>query len=123
MSAGNKFAVKKVVCDSDEIQGKTMELETQWLVSLLRRTGIPKIMIDKALDPDYPIQSWRDFLLGSRGLIVQKQLQTGTVEVHKLDTDTGEKVKVGQWKAPIVSRINVGGKTKCELQLKYWQIV
>lgn len=124
MSASKQFSVKRAVCEAPEVYSKTKELESEWIVALLRRLGIPKLMINKALtDTKFGAQAWRNYLFDSKGLQITHHAALQRTEIFKVDLETGKKTKIGQWSKPEIIRVKRGGKVECELHLKYWQIL
>lgn len=120
-----KFSVKKLSCSSyAEVPVKTSEAELSWLSSLLLRARVPQIMIDKALaDNSYDKASWRDFLFDTYGIIIIKNVSKHKVVITKVDTDSGDKVILGEWLKPEVVRIKGQDAISYEINLKYWQII
>ena len=117
------FSIKTAECDSGEIHKKAYELETEWLIALLLRAGVSKILIKKALtDESYGAASWRDYLFDKFGITVTKDLSIKGVSVYKISFETGDKVKIGEWTCPDVVRKKEDSMT-CKLELKYWQII
>lgn len=124
MSASKSFSVKVVACESHQIHSKISELETEWTVALLRRIGIPKVMINKALnDERFGSQAWRDYLFDSKGIQITRHIKEKQTEVFKINLETGKKTKVGQWSHPEIVRVKKERGVSCELHLKYWQIL
>jgi len=123
MSA-NKFAIKTATCEASDIYKEIYKLETEWLSGLLQRAGIPGLVITKALgDESFSNEAWRNFLFDTKGITISKDLGDKSVEVFQINFDTGKKVKIGQWKKPEIVRLTADGRLKCELHLKYWQIL
>lgn len=118
------FNTKVEFCDSSELIKKTASLELSWLQALLLRVGVPTVLIDKALhDPNYGLETWRDYLFDEKGLIITSNLSDRSVDVFQVNFSSGEKVKIASWNKPIVSRIRKEAKIICRVELQYWQIV
>lgn len=120
-----KFAIKKISCDNyASIFPKIEEAELDWLKSLLIRIKVPQIMIDKALmAEDYSKSAWRDYLFENYGIIIIKHLVKQKVTITKINTQTSEKMVLGEWLKPEIVKIKGLEKTSFEVNLKYWQIV
>lgn len=125
MSA-KEFNVKKLLCDTSDVNKRTREMEGQWLKAMLLRLGVSKIMLKKKLRNEIGNQQWRHYLWDNFFLDVHNDMATGQVKVIKyLDEDQdGRKEVIGEWSKPEVIRMNKKGQRPyCELRLKYWQLV
>lgn len=120
-----KFAIKKISCsDYAEVLPKIGEAELNWLQSLLCKIKVPQIMIDKALnDAEYSKTAWRHYLFDTHGIIIVKNLASQRVVVTKINSNTGEKLVLGEWLKPEIVRIQGIDKIDYEINLKCWQIV
>lgn len=117
------FDVKTAECDSNELLTKIKELETEWLTALLIRSGVSKIIIDKAInDENYSANNWRDYLFEEKNITIIRDMSAKSVSVFQISRETGEKIKIAGWENPSVIR-KKGGKFRCVLELKYWQII
>lgn len=119
-----KFSLKKLHCATlAEAQQKIKEAEVNWLVSLLSRVGIPKIMTDKVLsDNSYGKGAWRDYLFDTHGIYIIKDITKQKVVVTKVHIDTGDKLVIGEWLKPEIVKIQ-GDSVSYDVNLKYWQLV
>lgn len=117
------FDIKFKDVSSSKIYKEIGQLEEEWLCSLLMRSGISKVMIKKALKPDeISLNSWRQHLFEKAELIIVKDAPSKSVSVSKIDSETGEKIKIGEWSQPEIVRYKED-KSKVRLELKYWQII
>lgn len=119
-----QFDTKVEFCDSNELIKRTASLELSWLQALLMRVGVPAVLIDKALnDPDYGLETWRDYLFDEKGIIITSNLSDRSVDVFQVNFSSGEKVKIASWSKPIITRIRKEEAFICRIELQYWQIV
>ena len=118
-----QFDVKIADSICTDINKKAHELETEWLSALLLRMGVSKIMIDKALNDDqFSSGAWRDYLFDFKGITIVKHLQSKDLNVYQISFETSKKIQIGGWEYPNIIR-KKGKGSKCQLVLKYWQIL
>lgn len=123
MGSSNEFNVRRALCDTHRVPKTVEEIERKWLESLLLRSQVPQIMLDKKASNQLGNSQWRDYLFDYFKLNIYKHLGTQGVKVYKWKETTEENVLVGEWSKPEVVRIKQGRKTHCELRLRYWHIV
>lgn len=122
MSAG--FKTKTVVCDISEVNSTINGLEALWLNALLGRLKVPKLMLEKKVSAKLDNHQWREYLFGTHGLNIYKNLETKEVTVFKYNEATEDNIKVAEWSMPEIVRVKeMVGKSHCKLVLKYWQII
>lgn len=121
-----EFKVKKILCDISDVNKRTKEMEGKWLQALLRRIGIPRIMIKKRMKNDIGNQQWQHYLFDNFKLDVYNNKANNQVNIIKyIDGDKDGKTEViAEWSRPEVIRINKRGQRPyCELRLRYWQLI
>jgi hypothetical protein len=119
----NLFGVKTAQCRPSEVFEKAVQLEAEWLDSLLLRLNIPKIMLDKRKSGQFSNPQWRDYLFDTFGLNIYKHLSEGKIQIFKWNDQREENTLVAEWTKPEVIEKTSNAKKFCELHLKYWQIV
>lgn len=122
MSSDN-FSAKRIACDTNKVHAMIEAAEEQWLDSLLYRISVPKIIVRKKKAGDMSNADWRDYLFNTFGLNIFKNLDTKTVKVFKYNVQREENTQVAEWLLPEVVYMKVGNSKKCELRLRYWQIL
>lgn len=123
MSA-EQFSVKSVVCDISKTNSVIQDMEHRWLQSLLTRLNVPKLMLSKRLAGDLSNPQWRDYLFGTYGINIYRNLETKEITVFKYSEATEDNIKVAEWSMPEIIRVKEkDGKSHCKLSLKYWQII
>lgn len=120
------FQVKTILCDISDVHKRAREMEGKWTEALLRRLGVPRLMIRKKLKNDIGNLQWRHYLFDKFQLDIVNDKKTNQVKVIKyVEGDArGKKETIAEWSKPEVVRINKRGQRPyCELKLKYWQLV
>jgi len=120
------FKVKKLLCDVGDINSKSSEMERQWLEALLRRIGIPGLMLKKRVNNTMSNIQWRHYLFTTFNLdILNDKPEKKVTLIKYVDGDKdGSTQIIAEWSEPEVVRINKKGQRPyCELRLKYWQLI
>lgn len=124
MSVSNELAAKVAICSTDNLTSKIEELETEWVLSLLRSARVPQFMLDKFLNPDsYDARAWRNYLFDNYGITITKNLNDNSVDIFQVNLESGRKAKIGRWDKPEVSQLRKDGGIRYQLKLKFWQII
>lgn len=124
MSVENELAAKAATCSTDSLISKISELESAWILSVLRKARIPQFMLDKLLNPEnYDARAWRNYLFDNYGITITKNLGDGSVDMFQINLESGRKAKIGRWDKPEISQLRKDGGIKYQLKLKFWQII
>ena len=119
-----KFDKKIVKCKSEDIHTMAHQIESEWILCLLRRFKVDPSVIEKAQnDIHFGKNEWRRFLFENYGIRIEKDLATKAVVIRRLNFKTYEDIVLGQWTAPEIIRVQTKEDKYCELHLRYWQIV
>lgn len=116
-----KFKEKIVECDPDLIGKSIDEILEKWITSLLLRQRVDPDKINKIQkDANYSKRAWRTHLFYEHGIEIIKHNDKITITKYFSDKPS---IVLGEWRNPEIVRKKIGSKLKCELHLKYWQIV
>jgi hypothetical protein len=119
------FSTKVLRCQNyAEVRQKVESMEEDWIWALLSRFNVSPDIIKRAQhDPTYPKYEWRDYLLATFGLQIEKDFALKKTIVTRTNFKKGDMIIVGEWHQPEIIQIREGKHSRYEVHLKYFSLI